>query len=84
MKGSAIETFCIPVSITHPSELRRGLSLRAKPELQSSIREDITLPAVFQCVKVQILTLDCISTMAPDITKEAIGFSTRTRMTLVK
>jgi hypothetical protein len=84
MKGSATETFCILVSIARAGELRRGLSPRAKPELQSSIREDVTLPAVCQYVKVWILTLDCISTTAPDITKEAIGFSTRTRITLAK
>jgi hypothetical protein len=37
--GSAAETFCIPVSIARASQLRRGLSPRAKPQLQSSIRE---------------------------------------------
>jgi hypothetical protein len=56
MKGSATETFCIPVSIAHAGELRRGLSPRAKPKLQSSIQEDVTLPADCQCVKVWILT----------------------------
>jgi hypothetical protein len=35
-RGSAAETLCIPVSIAHASELRRGLSPRAKAELQSS------------------------------------------------
>jgi hypothetical protein len=40
-RGSAAETFCIPVSIARASELRRGLSPRAKPELQSSIRETL-------------------------------------------
>jgi hypothetical protein len=44
------------VSIAHAGELRRGLSPRAKPELQSSIREDVTLPAVCQCMEVRILT----------------------------
>jgi hypothetical protein len=55
-KGSAAETFRIPVGIARAGELRRGLSPRAKPELQSSIREDVTLPAICQCVKVWILT----------------------------
>jgi hypothetical protein len=35
-RGSAAETLCIPVSIARASELRRGLSPRAKPKLQSS------------------------------------------------
>jgi hypothetical protein len=46
------------VSIACAGELRRGLSPRAKPKLQSSIREDITLPAICQCVEVWILIVE--------------------------
>jgi hypothetical protein len=46
-RGSATETLSIPVSIACASELRRGLSPRAKPELQSSIRKTLhCLPTV--------------------------------------
>jgi hypothetical protein len=46
-RGSTTETLCIPVSIACASELRRGLSPRAKPELQSSTRETLRcLPTV--------------------------------------
>jgi hypothetical protein len=46
-RGSAAETLCIPVSIARASELRRRLSPRAKPELQSSTRETLRcLPTV--------------------------------------